>query len=116
MGELDMKAMLHFLFSVNGRASRSDLWVRYWLPTLVSEFVAWLLDAMLGTDGFEYVLGLAVLASFLAVGARRFHDRNRTGWLILLSFIPLLNLWVILETWFLAGTPGRNDYGPEPLS
>jgi len=51
----------------------------------------------------------------LAVSVKRCHDRNRTGWFVLLSFIPILNIWYLIEVGFLKGTTGPNTYGPDPL-
>jgi uncharacterized membrane protein YhaH (DUF805 family) len=51
----------------------------------------------------------------ITVGAKRFHDRNRTGWLLLLFVIPILGIFVVIELGFLRGTRGPNRFGPDPL-
>jgi len=62
--------------------------------------------------------GIASLATFLpslAVGIRRLHDRDQTGWWILLGLIPVIG-WIILIVWFcMRGTVGPNRFGPDPL-
>ena len=53
-----------------------------------------------------------------ATGARRMrlHDLDRTGWWILLGFIPLIG-WIILLIWYVTkGTDGPNRFGPDPLA
>ena len=45
---------------------------------------------------------------------QRLHDMNRSGWLWLLTFIPLVNLIFVLWILFAPGTPGANDYGLRP--
>ncbi|MEX1021040.1 MAG: DUF805 domain-containing protein [Litorilinea sp.] len=47
----------------------------------------------------------------IAVGAKRYHDRNKSAWWVLLGLIPFVNLWVLFELAFLPGTPGPNPYG-----
>ncbi len=58
------------------------------------------------------VLILVHLLPSLAVTVRRLHDTDRTGWLVLLNCLPVLNLVLLC----LRGTPGGNRYGPDPYS
>jgi uncharacterized membrane protein YhaH (DUF805 family) len=59
---------------------------------------------------------LALLLPSLAVAVRRLHDIDRTGWWILLWFIPIIG-WIILIIWHCtAGTPGPNRFGQDPLA
>ena len=51
-----------------------------------------------------------------ATAARRAHDRDRSGWFALMWFIPIVQLWVLLELGFLRGTIGDNQFGPEPIA
>jgi uncharacterized membrane protein YhaH (DUF805 family) len=46
---------------------------------------------------------------------KRSHDRDRSGWFILLFLVPLLNLWPLIELLFLRGTIGSNRFGPDPV-
>lgn len=75
-----------------GRASRSEYW--WW-----SLFV---LLAMLGTsvvnDKVHLLFCLAVTLPGLAVGTRRLHDVNKSGWFQLLYLIPLLG-WIPVIYW-----------------
>lgn len=50
----------------------------------------------------------------LAQGVKRLHDLNKTGWLILLSLIPVVNFVFALYLLFADGTPGPNLYGKDP--
>jgi uncharacterized membrane protein YhaH (DUF805 family) len=90
----------------NGCASRPEFW---W----------WVLFTFIGAtvlQSISYNLsGAFSLATFLptiAVTARRLHDTDRSGWLQLLWFIPLVG-WIILVIWCVeAGKPNR--YGGAP--
>lgn len=46
---------------------------------------------------------------------KRWHDRNKSGWWNLISFIPIAGpIWAFIELGFLKGTPGANLYGLPP--
>ncbi len=64
---------------------------------------------------------LATLVPSIAVGVRRLHDRDMSGWwylgFIVLSFIPLIGFVAsiaYLVFMFLPGTVGPNRFGPDP--
>ena len=72
---------------------------------------------VLGADsGAGGVLsGLFYLATFLpglAVSARRLHDTDRSGWWLLIAFIPLIGSLVLLDIFMVQpGTEGPNRFG-----
>jgi uncharacterized membrane protein YhaH (DUF805 family) len=99
-----------------GRASRAEYWWFVLFTTLV-----WLIINALGVSfggsNAGATLGglflLLVLVPSLAVGARRLHDMNVSGWWLLLHLTGVGS--VILLIWMLfAGTPGSNRFG-EPV-
>lgn len=58
------------------------------------------------------VLQLVCLFVLLAIGAKRCHDRGRSGWFQLLLLIPVLGwIWLLVELGFLPGTAESNRYG-----
>ena len=97
-----------------GRAVRSEYW--YWvLFVIVVSIVASIIDAVLGTTLFNPIFSLAVLLPSIAVGVRRLHDLDRSGWWLLLGLIPLIGA-IVLIVWFVGrGTPGANRFGPDLL-
>ncbi len=100
-----------------GRAQRAEYWY-FVLFNLIIIFVLGFIDGLLGTGGaYGGVLGgiymLAVLLPSIAVGIRRLHDTDRSGWWLLLGLIPLAGL-VLLVFFVLDSTPGENQYGPNP--
>ena len=70
------------------------------------------------------ILGIVGLLVFivlfwagLAVAVKRWHDRNKSGWWILIAFVPVIGgLWYFIECGFLPGTTGPNTYGADPLT
>ena len=52
--------------------------------------------------------------AFLAVGIRRLHDMDQTGWWILAVLVPIANIILLIALLFVPGTEGENPYGPDP--
>jgi uncharacterized membrane protein YhaH (DUF805 family) len=101
----------------SGRASRSEFW--YWIlfNVLVSIALS-IIDLALVSGNTTVLSSIWSLATFLpslAVGIRRLHDTDRSGWWWLISFIPLIGIIVLIVFWCSAGTPGSNRFGPDPL-
>ncbi|MEU1377869.1 DUF805 domain-containing protein [Streptomyces triculaminicus] len=99
----------------SGRAGRPEFWM-FTLISFVISIVLAVIDSALGTAPvIGLVYSLAVLLPGLAVGVRRLHDIDRSGWWLLLALIPILGSIVLLVFFALPGTPGENSYGPKPL-
>ncbi|MCF0156469.1 MAG: DUF805 domain-containing protein [Veillonella sp.] len=102
-------------FSFKGRSSRSEYW-RFTLLASIIPNVFYTLALWLSSEiliGLAILLGLAFFLPQWAIGVRRLHDTNRSGWWLLLSFVPLIgSIWLLI---LLAskGTDGDNDYGPK---
>ena len=103
-----------------GRARRKEYWF-FILFNVLAVVVLGIIDVVLGTSSKEAGLGLlsgiyllAVLLPALAVTVRRLHDTDRSGWWILIEFIPLIGGLVLLVFTLLDSTPGSNRFGPSP--
>ena len=82
-------------------------------PDLTDEQVLALMDRL---DPLVLLAALVFMWPTLAVYVKRWHDRNRSGWWTLLSFIPLIGqLWTFVELGFLRGTRGGNRFGIDPI-
>lgn len=75
-------------------------------------------DSTFSTCGIILViLTLVLLLPSLAVLCRRLHDTGRSGWIILLNFIPVVNFVTLIMTFIftlLDSKPEANKYGPSP--
>ena len=91
-----------------GRASRRECWL----------FIIWHLAFIIvlsWLSGALYMLyALGTLVPSIAVGIRRLHDTNRSGWWLLVTFVPFVGFIVMIVFLASAGTTGENDYGSEP--
>jgi len=143
--------LVKLFFSFRGRANRAGFWlvsVTWFLigPVL---YYAWTAsDASKAPFGVNrladvtfILVAIPVLASCLAIGVTRLHDRNKSAWWIslfyfcppvvetlaslndldsaLVVFLNILSLaitlWAFVELGFLRGTFGPNRYGPDPM-
>jgi uncharacterized membrane protein YhaH (DUF805 family) len=123
--------MKDLLFGVHGRVNRA----KFWLVALGIFVLEVIIFAVLGgttamsTDPQQamanigpvagiilFVFGVVALWISIAVAIKRYHDRNKSGWWVLIVFVPIIGgLWYLIECGFLRGTPGPNNYGPDPL-
>lgn len=94
----------------NGRAKRPELWWFVLFCIIVSMLLSMVMPMISG------LFSLATLLPSLAVGARRLHDTNRSGWLQLLWLIPVIG-WIILILFFAQqGQSEDNQYGAVPAN
>lgn len=106
------------LFSFQGRMCRGDYWLKGFLVLLPFGIINNLL--YYGTNIYVlHMMSMIIsIASFwpgLALLVKRLHDRNRSGWFAAMIFIPLVQIWILIEVWFLRGTVGSNRFGDDPL-
>jgi uncharacterized membrane protein YhaH (DUF805 family) len=133
----------NYLFGFEGRVNRA----KYWLMVLISLLLGGIAVAILFGMAFSQIgwlvagiFYLVLLYCSLAVGAKRLHDRNKSGWWLLVFYVlpnvlsgigtytgeGALNavlglvsfailIWAIVELGCLRGTIGPNQYGPDPL-
>ncbi|MFC5046257.1 DUF805 domain-containing protein [Aquimarina hainanensis] len=104
----------------NGRARRKEYWF-FALFNLLFAIVAIILDNVLGIAireiGYGPLYGIYALATIipgLAVAVRRLHDIGKSGWMILIAFIPFIGAIWLLILFTTDSDPGENEYGPNP--
>jgi len=97
-----------------GRARRKEYWM-FFLVNLIIGLVLAIIEGMLGSPGILGLLySLAVLIPAIAVGVRRLHDTNRSGWWLLIGLIPVIGAIVLIIFFVQDSQPGDNEYGPNP--
>lgn len=114
--EFDWKWLL---FSFQGRISRKPFWIFNGLvfagAILLGMFTEVSNDINQITKP-QMMFMLWILWPSLAVQAKRWHDRDKSAFWILINFIPLVGpLWALVENGFYPGTTGSNRFGPDPL-
>lgn len=114
-----VRSVLRQYARFSGRARRSEYW--WWtLAHAVLLGVALAIDWAVNPDTLTggYIAAVAVVAiglalPYLAVSARRLHDRSMSAWWLLLFLLQIGPLVVMIFALF-DGTPGPNKYGPDP--
>jgi uncharacterized membrane protein YhaH (DUF805 family) len=117
----------------SGRSRRKEYWM-FTLGILIVYAICFALIAMggvfaglgdpgatpqigvIGWLGFG-LLGIFALGIFipaLAVIVRRLHDQDKSGWFILIQFIPYIGGIIMLVFMCIEGTKGENRFGPDP--
>ena len=95
-----------------GRAGRQEFWnfVLFFAIVGISIFVV---ESLLGSPGILTVLwNLVNVLPALAVTVRRLHDTNRSGWWLLIGFVPIVGAIVLLVFALQASGPSENRNGP----
>ena len=113
----DDRSPLRLLLDPRGRLSRRGFWL--WGVAALTGLTI-LLNALLGIARVrlataETIVNVLLLWPALAVSIKRWHDRDRSGWWVLVLLVPVVGwLWALVVNGFLRGTPGVNRYGPPP--
>ena len=114
----------------SGRSQRKE----YWMFVLFSLLVTMVCMAVMFAGGMSldesgqaapgilFWLGLVVLVIFavgsiipsIAVQVRRFHDQDKSGWMVLIGFIPYVGGLIVFIFMCLEGTRGPNRFGADP--
>jgi len=136
-------------FKFDGRLNRAPFWIAALIFAVIN-IALLLLGYVTEQSGiFQAVNGMfsiVILISGIAVGIKRLHDRNKSGWyLLLFYFVPgvlaaasvlvgefvedsdiianvltlltvALVVWAFVELGCLRGTVGANPYGPDPVA
>jgi uncharacterized membrane protein YhaH (DUF805 family) len=124
--------LMQLLFSFDGRVRRSQWWLAHigvclaagiflGLVAMASGPGAYTLSATSQVPplfvGSELIVTVVTTWIGLAIDVKRWHDRNKSGWFVLVGLIPVIGfLWILIELGFLDGTHGANRFGSSPKS
>ncbi len=101
-------------FEFSGRSSRSEYWWATLFVFLAGIGVAILDAAIFPFNMYGPVSSIFSLVTFipgLAMSVRRLHDLNRSGWWLLLVFVPVIG-WIVLFVWTVTkGDEADNRFG-----
>lgn len=117
---------MDLFLSMTGRIERGRWWfasIILWVVSLAVVAVNWSAIQDDGITDPEWsavsvattILAILLIWPLVAVGVKRWHDRGKSGWWMLIYLVPLLGaLWALVELGFLRGDQGANEYGPDP--
>ena len=113
----------------SGRSRRKEYWMFALLQAIIAIvllIVMFTLGGLSGSGGTSFgpmgmlgagllvIWGLATIIPSIAVQVRRFHDQDKSGWMVLIGFIPYIGGIIVFVFMCLAGTAGPNRFGPDP--
>ena len=106
----------------DGRSRRKEYWMFFLLQMSIAVAFA-ILGLAVGqvsqsltmvVQGINILVSLGLLIPGIAVSIRRLHDQDKSGWYLLMGLIPCAGVFILLFFMLQEGTPGRNQYGPDP--
>ncbi len=139
----------YLFFKFDGRTNRAKFWIAALVYTVINRVLAilgYVTDQSGIFQAMNGMLSIVILISSIAVGVKRLHDRNKSGWYLLLFYaVPgalvfagivigalmedvtivatvlglaafAIGVWAFVEMGCLRGTIGTNPYGPDPVA
>ena len=107
-----------FFLSIDGRLNRKPFWLGI-LALLVANLVVSGLGVVIGGalgNAIAFIFGIALIWPGICVSGKRWHDRDKSAWWMLISLVPIIGIiWAFVENGCLRGTVGPNAFGPDPL-
>lgn len=103
-------------FDFESRARRKEIWV----STVLNPLVFLLGLALTPLLGWGWALFLYVVWTFfifiptISQCVRRLHDTNKSGWLLLLIVVPVINLVLLWLLYISGGNEAHNRFGVNP--
>jgi uncharacterized membrane protein YhaH (DUF805 family) len=107
----------HIFLSPRGRIGRRDFWLYGVLALIGLHLLGATLLRIAGAsaDVAHMVMNAMLLWPGIAVSIKRWHDRGKSGWWVLINLVPLVGwIWALVENGFLRGSPNANRFGPPP--
>jgi len=97
----------------SGRARRKEYWM-FVLINLIISIILGIIASVIRFQALTTIYALAILIPSLAVGVRRLHDTNRSGWWYLIALIPVIGAIVLIVFLATEGQAETNKYGSNP--
>ena len=126
VGNQGVKSMSigQFLFSARGRVDRKQWWLKFTLPLFVLLLLAAIADEVFFGDfqrsyteavtngttdtvkttkiAFDFfltnIVAIAAIIPAIFVDIKRWHDRDKSGWWMLIALVPVIgSLWLLIE-------------------
>jgi uncharacterized membrane protein YhaH (DUF805 family) len=114
-----------FYFSAAGRISRSQYWLRFCLPYFVIGLVLQISVGISGESSVAHsalsslltIFSLVVIWPTIVILIKRIHDRNKSGWLCLALYGPMILAFILMFAWLadaiIAAAAGKDVSPPE---
>jgi len=104
------------MFSFKGRVPRKVYWLYGVVGLLLASVMVTLLLGIAGFDELtaDLVANLLIAWPAAAITVKRWHDRDKSGWWLLINLVPFVGVvWSLIENGLLRGTVGANRFGAD---
>ena len=100
-------------FTISGRASRSEFWFFQLFYVLILLVLG--MPIIGGYIPYHPLLIFVLLSipAIFCIQVRRFHDLGKSGWWMLLNFVPYIGGIIVLVWYCFKGTIGPNEFDDE---
>ena len=98
----------------SGRASRSEYWF-FFLFSIICSLVIKIIEVNIyytDQETLSRIFIVIILIPQLAVGCRRLHDTNKSGWWVFIAGIPIIGTIILFYWLSLPGDDKKNRFGP----
>ena len=103
-------SILHYFFGFQGKISRQSWWSGMVIIATISLSLSFL-ALMLQSEALILLLTLATIWPWLAISAKRWHDREKSGLWSLITLVPIIGgLWMLVECGFLGQKQRRGSF------
>lgn len=114
------EGIMWLFFDRRGRIPRKLYWMSVLISIPVGFVASFILVGLMAISPILFLIGyilLIVLSIFssICIQSKRWHDRGKSAWWVLIGFIPIVGIWAFIECGFLRGTEGPNEFGADPL-
>ncbi len=103
-----------------GRARRKEYWFFILFNMLISMALGFVerltgnVDPDTGLGILSGIYAIGIMIPGMAVSVRRLHDTGRSGWWLLITFVPVLGAIIFFYFMVLDSDAEVNEYGPSP--
>jgi uncharacterized membrane protein YhaH (DUF805 family) len=108
-------SLRQILFSFEGRIPRKSFWLYGVFGLLLISLMVTLLLGIVGVHerSAEVAANLLIVWPAAAITVKRWHDRDKSAWWLLINLVPVVGvIWSLVENGLLRGTEGANRFGP----
>lgn len=104
------------LFSFEGRRTRT----RFLVYDVACSIYIYAISYFMESTQYDVVVIAAIILQLtgmvvaLANRVKRLHDTDNSGWMTLLSLVPLVNIWMFYVVVLKGGDQRKNQYGENP--
>lgn len=140
---------VNIFITFSGRINRAKYWIAFLIYIAIYVVVgvlAYFVDQSTAVQTLNAIVTVVLMISSFGVGIKRLHDRNKSGWYVLLFIVAptilfaagfvigtmstgsdfvatalwliafVIGIWGFIELGCLRGSIGQNKYGPDPLA